>query len=257
MAEGKRLQGRVALVTGAGRGIGRAIAEGYARQGASLVLAARTRAQLEEVARGIERAGGQSATVPLDVTDEAQVESACQTALERFGRLDILVNNAGINVVRPTEEVPLEEWNAIIQTNLTGVFLCSRTVGRHMLAQRSGSIINVGSILSFTAFPNRFAYAATKGGVVQMTRVLAVEWANRGVRVNALAPGFIRTELVAELGRRGKLDLSKIPGRTPIGRIGEVSDLVGPAIFLASDEAAFVTGHTLVVDGGYTAYGYL
>ncbi len=257
MAGSQRLRERVALITGAGRGIGKAIAEGYAREGAAVVLAARTLAQLESVKAGIEHAGGQALAVRLDVTDERQVEAACRAALERFGRVDILVNNAGINVVRPTEDVALSEWNGIIETNLTGVFLCSRIIGRQMLAHGRGAIINIGSILSFTAFPQRFAYAATKGGIVQMTKVLAVEWANRGVRVNAIAPGFIRTELVAEIGRQGKLDLSKIPPRTPMGRIGEVGDLVGPAIFLASEEAGFVTGQTLVVDGGWTAYGYL
>jgi len=257
MAERKRLQGRVALVTGAGRGIGRAIAEGYAREGAQVALAARTAEQLREVAAGIESTGGKALAVKMDVTDEGQVETACRSVVDRFGRIDVLVNNAGVNVVRATEEVPLPEWNGIIQTNLTGVFLCSRIIGKQMLAQRRGAIINIGSILSFTAFPQRFAYAATKGGIVQMTKVLAVEWANRGVRVNAIAPGFIRTELVAEIGRQGKLDLTKIPARTPMGRIGEVADLVGPAIFLASDDAGFVTGHTLVVDGGWTAYGFL
>jgi NAD(P)-dependent dehydrogenase (short-subunit alcohol dehydrogenase family) len=256
MEHGQRLKGRVALITGAGRGIGRAIAEGYAREGAAVVLAARSRGQIEEVARTIQRQGGAAAAVAADVTDERQVEAASRAALDRFGQIDILVNCAGINVVRPTEEVPLEEWNAIIGTNLTGTFLCSRIIGRQMLSQGRGAIINIGSILSFIAFPNRFAYAATKGGVVQMTKVLAVEWAARGVRVNAIAPGFIRTELVEEIGRQGKLDLAKIPARTPMRRMGEVGDLVGPAIFLASDDAAFVTGHTLVVDGGWTAYGY-
>ena len=246
----------MALITGAGRGIGRAIARGFAREGARVVLAARNEGQLAEAARQIERDGGEAITVTVDVTNQAQVEAACRNVIDRLGRIDILVNSAGINAVGPSEQVPLAEWHAVVETNLTGTFLCSRIMGERMLAAGRGSIINLASLLSFTAFPGRASYAASKGGVLQLTRVLAVEWAARGVRVNALAPGYIRTELMTSLAQQGKIDMSRIPGRTPLGRIGEVEDVVGPAIFLASDESAYVTGHTLVVDGGWLAYGY-
>jgi len=252
-----RLAGRVALVTGAGRGIGRGIALGYAREGADVVVVSRTAADLVQVVDEIQAAGGTALALTADVRDEAAVEAAVAAALARFGRIDVLVNSAGIPMVSATTELSLERWHDAIEINLTGTFLCCRAVGRAMIARGSGSIITIGSLHSFQGIPQRAAYAASKGGVLQFTRALAVEWAPYGVRVNMIAPGWIRTPLQDALVAAGKLDRAPIIARTPARRVGEVADLVGPAVFLASDESAFIVGEMMVVDGGWGIYGYI
>jgi gluconate 5-dehydrogenase/2-deoxy-D-gluconate 3-dehydrogenase len=252
-----RLAGRVALVTGAGRGIGRGLALGFAREGADVVLVSRTTEELETVAAEARAVGVEALVAAADVRDEAAVHVAVSAATEQFGRIDVLVNAAGIPMVAPTTELPLEHWQRAIDINLTGTFLFCQAVGRLMLTQGRGSIINIGSIHSFQGIPMRAAYAASKGGVLQFTRSLAVEWAPLGVRVNMIAPGWIRTPLQDDLVAQGKLDRTPIIARTPARRIGEVNDLVGPAIFLASDESSFVVGEMLVVDGGWGVYGFL
>ena len=252
-----RLAGKVALITGAGRGIGHGIALGYAREGADLVLVSRTEAEITAVAKEVEALGREALPAVADVRDAAAVRSVVEQALLTFGRIDVLVNAAGIPMVAPSAELPLEDWQRTIDINLTGTFLCCQAVGRTMIAQGHGAIINIGSLQSFQGFPQRVAYAASKGGIMQLTKALAVEWAPLGVRVNAIAPGWIRTPLQDRLVAEGKLDRTPIIERTPARRVGEVTDIVGPAIFLASDESAFVIGETLVVDGGWLAYGYL
>lgn len=252
-----RLQDKVAFVTGASRGIGRAIAEGFAREGAHLVLLSRTASELEAVATAIQACERQALIYPTDVRDATAVQAAVVAAQTTFGRIDILLNAAGIPMVAPTLELSSTEWDTTIGINLTGSFLCCQAVGRVMLAQQQGSIINIGSLTSFVGFPMRAAYAAAKTGIIGLTRALAVEWAAHGVRVNALAPGWIRTELQDKLVAQGKLHREPIINRTPLQRIGQVHDLLGPALFLASDESAFVTGETLTVDGGWLANGYL
>lgn len=234
-----RLDGKVALVTGAARGIGEAIAEAYAAAGAVVVAA--------DISPG---PGG----VALDVRDERAVEAMVEGIAARHGRLDILVNNAGVVGRTASEEMPLELWERIVAVNMTGVFLCSRAAGRAMLKQGSGAIVNIASIMGMVGgglYPN-LAYHATKGAVVNMTRALACEWSGRGVRVNAIAPTFVATELTQRLFA-DKPMLERIEELTPMGRVATAEEIADAALYLASDAAAMVTGHILAVDGGWLA----
>jgi NAD(P)-dependent dehydrogenase (short-subunit alcohol dehydrogenase family) len=249
-----RLAEKVAVVTGAGRGIGRAIALAYAREGARVVLAGRTRDQLEGVAK---EAGQNTLVQTADVCDPESVTMLFEQAVMAFGRLDILVNNAGVGFAKPTEDLPLEDWLRVINTNLTGPFLCAQAAGRIMLQQGSGRIINMASLTSLAGLPMRAAYGASKGGLMALTQSLAVEWGPRGLRVNAIAPGYIRTALQDDLVRRGLFPADRITARIPARRMGTPEDIAGAAIFLAGDEADWVNGETFVVDGGWMANGWI
>lgn len=252
-----RLDGRVAIVTGSNRGIGRAIAGGFAAEGATVVINGRDPGRTETAAREIVDAGGRAIAVLGDVRDRGAARHLIDETVARLGTVDILVNNAGVGMVAPSEALTEAQWRLVQSTNVDGAFYCSQAAARVMLERRRGVILNIESLLSFTAFPSRLAYAAAKGGLRHMTMTLGVEWADRGVRVVGMAPGMIRTELQDELVRQGKLDRGRVIERTPMKRMGEVEDLIGPAVFLVSDDAAFVTAQTLVVDGGFLAYGYL
>jgi NAD(P)-dependent dehydrogenase (short-subunit alcohol dehydrogenase family) len=252
-----RLAGRVAIVTGSSRGMGLAIARGYAREGAHVVLTSRTLASLEEPARELSQLGVRVLPLQVDVSSPQDVERMVARVDELFGRVDILVNNAGMPMVAPSEQLELAAWQRTLDTNLTGCFLCAQGAGRLMLRQGSGCIINVASLTSFLGFPGRLAYSATKSALLGLTRTLSSEWAPRGIRVNALAPGWILTDLLKSVIDRGALDPQKLIARTPIGRMGTPEDVVGPAIFLASDESAFITGQVLPVDGGWLSYAFM
>jgi len=245
-------------VTGAGRGIGGAIARGLAKEGTNVVLVSRTLEQLEEQAKIIESYGVQALVVPGDVSSETDVKRICQETVDYFGEVNILVNAAGITMVAHSEELSLENWHKCLNINLTGTFLMCREIGRQMIQQgKGGKIVNITSLTAHTGIQQRAAYSASKGGVKQLTQTLAAEWGRYNIQVNNISPGYIRTEIVQQLIEKGIHDPTKMAKRTPLGRMGEVDDLVGPAIFLCSSMSDFVTGHTLVVDGGWLANGHL
>jgi len=247
------LTGKVAIVTGAGRGLGKAIAAGLAGFGADVVLCGRTAATLEAATEELTAAGAKAWWQTVDVSKEADVLALLAAVQERHGRLDILVNNAGVNpIYRRPEKTSLEDWASIVDINLTGVFLCCRHLGGAMVAQGSGSIINVSSVAGHVGLAKSVPYCAAKGGVELATRALALDWAANGVRVNSIAPAFFETDLTA--GMREHPELSqRLLDQTPLGRFGKPEDMVGAVVYLASDASAYVTGHSLVVDGGWTA----
>jgi len=248
------LEGKVAIVTGGTSGIGRAMSLGLAEAGADVIATARRQQQVDETADAIEGLGRKTLRQASDVCDRASMEVLLAKAVESFGKIDILINCAGRIKRTPTLTLPEEEWTGIIDTNLTGTLRACQIFGAHMLERGYGRIINIASLNSFVALNEVAAYAASKAAVMSLTRSLAVEWSKKGVNVNAIAPGVFRTELNAQLldsTPRGQ----ELLMRTPMGRFGKTEELVGAAIFLASDAASFVTGQALVVDGGFLASG--
>lgn len=248
------LTGRVAVVTGASSGLGVGFAKALAQAGAHLVVAARRVDRLESLAAELAKGGVEVLPVACDVTDASQVEALKDTCLERFGKVDILVNNAGVTEIAPAEQDTDESFLRVVEVNLNGVFYCAQRFGRVMLEAGRGSIINIASIFGLVGSGSipQAAYVASKGAVVNMTRELGAQWARRGVRVNAIAPGWFASEMTGEMFADER-SMKWLRRKTPIGRPGGAEELAGALIFLASDSSSYVIGQTIAVDGGWTA----
>jgi len=241
------LEGRVALVTGASQGIGHACALTLARHGASIAVAARNQQKLEELAAAITAAGCKAAAFPMDVSDEDQIKSAIKSAIAHFGKIDILVNNAGITRDRLVMRMKRADWDAVLATNLTSAYLCIQNVIPSMLKQRWGRILNITSIFGQMGQAGQANYAASKAGLIGLTMAIAREVASRNITSNAIAPGFIETSMTAALSEEFKQSAVK---QIPLGRVGTPEDIASAVAFLASDEASYITGHVLNVNGG-------
>ncbi len=249
-----RIDGQIAVVTGASSGMGVTFAEALGAAGARVVLAARRKDRLEGVVARIRAAGGEAHAVACDVARDDDVAQLVDETQGVFGTADQLVTHAGFTTVVPAEEQPLADFRALLDVNLTGAFTCAQAFGRPMLERRRGNIVNVASVLGSVASGQiaQAGYAASKGGMVNLTRELAAQWARKGIRVNAIAPGWFPTEMTDDMFGDDR-SMKWMKGRTPMGRGGRLCELEGPLLFLASDASSFVTGHILVVDGGWTA----
>ena len=246
------LAGNVAVVTGASRGLGRAIAQALAEAGADVALAARSKKDLEDTARQVQERGRRALVVPTDVASYAEVEALMQRTVRGLGRLDIVVNNAGVAKVAPLAEMTPEDWRLTVDVNLTGVFNSCRAAAPHLIAQKSGKVINIASVLGQVGLPGYTIYAATKGGVIALTRALGVEWARHGIQVNAIAPGWFATDMTDPAFADPKIN-ARLTRDIPMRRTGRPEEIGPLAVYLASAASGFMTGQTIYLDGGHSA----
>ena len=248
------LSGKVVIVTGAGRGMGYHIALALAKYGADLVVCSRTVPELETVGNEIEKLGRRVLIQKVDVRKIPEIHAMVRETVKAFGHIDILVNNAGINIPQWAVDVTEEAWDTIIDTNLKGLFFCAQAVGKVMIEQKKGKIINISSQAGSVGILYRAAYCSSKGGVNLLTKVLAIEWAKYNIKVNAIAPTFVETPLSRTMFQQKEGFREYVLGNIPLGRIGKPEDVVGAIIYLASDASDLVTGHVLLIDGGWTAH---
>ncbi len=246
------LRGKIAMVTGAGQGLGKETALGLAHFGASLVLADRDFPQ--ETQKLLQQQGHQCVAVQTDISDEAQVKTLTQTAVKEYGKVDILVNNAGVSQLgyTATENLGADEWDHIIETNLKGTFLCCKNIGKIMIKAKEGSIVNIASTAGIAGIPRAPAYCASKSGIILLTKSLALEWARHNIRVNAIAPHYLETDLTRGLRDSEKIH-TKLMKQIPLGRFGKTSEVFGAVLYLSSSASTFTTGALIPVDGGYLA----
>lgn len=246
------VSGQVVIITGASRGLGRGMAEAFAQMGATVYLISRNERLLAEVAQGISAAGGKAHYIAGDVSKKSFIEAVVQEVHGKEKRIDVLVNNAGIAIPKKALQISEDEWDAVIDTNLKSAFLFSQAVGHVMKEQQSGRIINIASVMGTVGDVDLASYCASKGGIVQLTKALAVEWARYNIQVNAIGPGYIRTDMNDEAFKQERF-LNHVLGKTPMRRLGTVDEVAGVALFLASPAASYITGQTIFVDGGWSA----
>jgi len=247
------LANKVSMVTGSSKGLGRSAALALAKAGSDVAVCGRNQADVDRVVEEIRELGSKAAGFLFDVTQKQSVQQGVEQIVSHFGRIDILLNNAGTNHRVPVLEYPEEQWDKILQTNLKAYYLVAQQVVPQMIQRNYGKVINMSSILGHVGLPNQLAYASSKGGVEQMTKVMALEWAKQGVRVNAIAPTYFETEMVSQI-RQDAERFNFINERTPMGRWGQIEEIEGVVIFLASAGSDFITGQSLVIDGGWTAW---
>lgn len=247
------LKGKTALVTGASKGLGKALAKALAKAGADLALCARNLEDLNQAKAEMDKLGGRVRVFPMDVLNKSTIQKAVDSAVQEFGGIDILINNAGINIRKPVLELKEEEWDQVLNTNLKGYFLVAQAVVPDMIRRKKGKVINMASILGLVGLENQSPYASSKGGVIQLTKIMALEWAKYNINVNAIGPTYFETPLVATL-RNDPERFRFINERTPMGRWGQPEELEGTVIFLASAASDFITGQTIFVDGGWTIW---
>lgn len=247
------LTDKVVWITGAGKGMGLAMAHAFASQGARLALFDIDAKALAQAQTELDLSGARCLSLVGSVTDVNRVNQAVQEIVQAFGQLDVLINNAGISMNKPSLQVSEQEWLQTVQINLNGVFFCAQASARQMIEQGCGSMVFMGSIYGVTTAPNRAAYCATKSAVVALAKSLAAEWATHGVRVNALCPGYVETPFLAELVTRGTLDKDALEARIPLGKLASAAQMADVALYMASDVSSYMTGHAMVVDGGWTA----
>jgi len=248
------LSGKVAIVTGGNQGIGLAISRGLAEAGAAVIIANRRAEEGKQAAESLKKDGLNVISIPIDVSDEASIAEMVSNVVENLGKIDILVNNAGVIIRKAAEEITREDWDYMMNINLRGVFFCCQLVGREMIKQKKGKIINISSDASQRAMPERSVYATSKAGVSHLTRCLAVEWAKHNINVNAIGPGPTHTPLNKKYYEENPDKLQQTVQSIPMGRMGDTSDYIGAAVFLASEASNFMTGQTLLIEGGSTIW---